>query len=84
MKNLTKSQIEQIKSIKSWTSCRFHGNRKRLGSLPVSLIKEIVEKKVKRNITKQYPRPITQIEVLKKLLKRSLESKGTGLSLIHI
>lgn len=52
MKHLTPSAISQVKTLKPWTSTNFHGNRKKLGSLPVEAIKEIVEKKAMRQALK--------------------------------
>lgn len=84
MKNLTSTQINQIKQINVWTNTKFHGNRKIEGELPIYLIKEIVAKKYKRNLSKpihytvDYSINETKIQKVKRLLKWSLECKGTG------
>lgn len=54
MQKLTSSQIEQIKAITSWQSTKFHGNTKTVGELPIELFKDIVKKKVQREIRKQF------------------------------
>lgn len=84
MKNLNAKQIAQVKEIDVWTNTNFHGNRKFVGSLPVEFLKEIVAKKNKRSANKpahytlDYSKNETQIQKVKRLLRWSLECKGTG------
>ena len=52
MKNLSSKQIAQVRAIKTWTSTKFHGNTKKVGSLLVADLKAIVAKKVSRELAK--------------------------------
>ncbi len=45
---LTTAQIAQIKTLDAFSKSKFHGNTKRVGSLTVSLVQEIVAKKYNR------------------------------------
>lgn len=45
MVSLTPKQIEQIKSLNAYSPTRFHGNKKKVGELPIELYKSIIEKK---------------------------------------
>ncbi len=91
MKNLTKTQIDQIKKLTPHDSTSFHGNKKKVGELLVSDLKIIVSKKVNRfygnyvtktgKIIYSYEfkhKKDTNIQKLKDLIKCSLNSKGTN------
>lgn len=78
MKNLTQKQIEFIKTLKTWSKTSFHGNTKKINDLPVSLIKEIVSKKRKREISKQFEDIKTPAQKVRELLKWSIECQETG------
>ena len=78
MKKLTSKQIEQVKSIKTWTNTNFHGNRKYVGSLTVAQIREIVKKKIDREIAKQYTTPANIYERLRYLIAESKRTSGTN------
>ena len=51
MKNLSSKQIAQVRAIKTWTSTKFHGNTKKVGSLLVADLKAIVAKKSFKRIS---------------------------------
>lgn len=91
MKNLSKKQIEQVKTLTPHTSTRFHGNQKKVGELLVSDLKEVVAKKWNRFagncVTKNgkiiYSYEFKQekksnIQKLRDLIKWSLECKGSN------
>ena len=78
MKNLSAKQIEQVKSIKPWTSTKFHGNTKKVGSLPVDVLKAIVDKKVAREVAKVSTYKKSNLEKLRGLINWSLKSKDTN------
>lgn len=78
MKNLSAKQIAQVKEIKTWTSTKFHGNTKKVGSLPVEVIKAIVAKKVSREVAKIDTSKKSNVQKVRELIKWSLENKGTG------
>jgi len=85
MNTLTQKQIAQIKTITTQTNTRFHGNTKKVGSLPVQLVKEIVLKKAKRDrlhcrgmYASLAPFPKSPVQIVKHLIAWSLECKGTG------
>lgn len=75
MKNQT---IEQIKKINSWTSTRFHGNKKKIGNLSVSEFKEIVEKKRAREYAKIDLSKKTNVQIVRKLINDALRNKETN------
>lgn len=77
MKNLTAKQIAQVKTIKTWTSTKFHGNAKKAGSLLVADLKGIVAKKVSREVAKIDTKK-SNVQKVRELIKWSLETKGTG------
>lgn len=70
MKATTK-QIEQIKTIKFHSNTRFHGNKKRVGSLLIKDYLKIVEIKMKREMIK-CNEVFTNIELIKKLIKDAI------------
>lgn len=78
MKKFSAKQIEQVKTIKAFTSTRFHGNAKKVGALSVTDIKIIVKKKVSRELSKIQQPKESSIQTLKRLIKWSLQCKGTS------
>ena len=79
MKNLSKKEIKEIKEIEIWTSTKFHGNRKKVGSLSISDLKDIVAKKNKRLRDKDSCNTKkTDIQKLRELISWSIKCKGTG------
>jgi hypothetical protein len=77
MKNLSPKQIAQVKEIKTWTPTKFHGNRKKVGSLPVAVFKAIVEKKVSRSLSNLDTGKKTIYQEAKELINWSKKTKGT-------
>jgi len=77
MRNLTKIQIQEIKEITFFSPTSFHGNTKKIGSLNKKDYLDIVEKKWVRHQNKFYFSIEKPIKLTKRLMKKSLESKGT-------
>ena len=75
MKATTK-QIEQIKAIKPYSTTRFHGNKKQVGTLPIKEYLNIVEIKMQREKLKHSERP-SNIQLIKQLIKDSVNYVGT-------
>jgi hypothetical protein len=80
MKALSHSQIATIKTIQHWNSTGLiHGNTKYYRGLPVSLFRDIVEKKRTREMLKDSNfsnlRPLERIRIM---LRQSLSNKGTS------
>jgi hypothetical protein len=78
MKNLTSKQINQVKELKSWTLTKFHGNTKRVESLLISDIKQVVAKKISRELAKVDSAKKTNIQIVKECLDWSLKCKGSN------
>jgi hypothetical protein len=78
MTNLTAKQIEQVKQIKAWTSTRFHGNRKKVGGLPIADFRAIVAKKKTREYAKIDTSNKSNIQVVKSCINQSLKAKGSN------
>lgn len=80
MKNLSSKQIEQVKQLQTCTSVNhFHGNTKKVGSLLLSDIKDIVAKKIKRNILKNASASNkTDVQITKECVNWSIECKGSS------
>jgi hypothetical protein len=78
MKNLSAKQIAQVKEIKTWTSTKFHGNTKKVGSLLVTDLKVIVAKKVSRELAKIDTSKKSNVQKVRELLQWSIQTKGTG------
>lgn len=78
MKNLSAKQIAQVKEIKTWTSTKFHGNTKKVGSLLVTDFKAIVAKKVSRELAKIDTSKKSNVQKVRELLQWSIQTKGTG------
>ena len=78
MKNLSAKQIAQVKEIKTWTSTKFHGNTKKVGSLLVTDLKAIVAKKVSRELAKIDTSKNSNVQKVRELLQWSIQTKGTG------
>jgi hypothetical protein len=77
MRNLTKKQIQEIKYITFYSPTNFHGNTKKIGTLNKKDYLDIVEKKWVRH-QKRFDFSIEKpIQLTKRLIKKSLESKGT-------
>lgn len=85
------AKIEQIKSLKSWSSTRFHGNKKMVGNLSVSELKEIVAKKYNRSIGNYIAKngkviysfnfksvQKSNVQIVRELIEWSLECKNTN------
>lgn len=80
MKNLNVTQIKEVKEIKTFTNVnRFHGNQKRLqkNGLLIEDIKTIVLTKRNREISQQWSVRLTDVQMLRELIKDSLDSIGT-------
>ncbi len=75
MKN--SNRINQIKSLKAWTSTNFHGNTKKVGELAVTEIIEIVSKKKARELEKMDNSVKTPIQITRSLITLSKKTKGT-------
>ena len=75
MKATTK-QIEQIKAIKPYSTTRFHGNKKQVGTLSIKEYLNIVEIKMQREKLKHSERP-SNIQLIKQLIKDSVNYVGT-------
>lgn len=78
MKNLSAKQIAQVKEIETWTSTKFHGNTKKVGSILVTDLKAIVAKKVSRELAKIDKSKKTNVQKVRELLQWSIQTKGTG------
>lgn len=78
MKNLSPKQIAQVKEIKTWTSTKFHGNTKKVGSILVTDLKVIVAKKVSRELAKIDNSKKSNVQKVRELLQWSIQTKGTG------
>lgn len=85
MKNLNAKQIAQVREITTQTNTNFHGNTKKVGCLPIDVVREIVAKKAKRdriNCRGIYSACTavekSQVRRVKSLIKWSLECKGTS------
>lgn len=91
MKNLSAKQIEQVKSLTTFTSTKFHGNTKKVGSLSVSDFKAIVAKKYNRSLGNYVCKngkvvfsfqfneaPKSNAQRVRELIKWSLECKNTN------
>ena len=80
MRTLTHSQIATIREIRAWNSTgMIHGNTKHFKGLPVSLFRDIVEKKKARELLKDSNfsnlRPLERIRIM---LRQSIANKGTN------
>jgi hypothetical protein len=78
--SLSQSQIATIREIKAWNSTgMIHGNTKHFRGLPVSLFRDIVDKKKARELLKDSNysnlRPLERIRIM---LNQSLSNKGTN------
>ena len=78
MKNLSSKQIAQVRAIKTWTSTKFHGNTKKVGSLLVADLKAIVAKKVSRELAKIDTSKKSNVQKVRELIQWSIQTKGTG------
>lgn len=78
MKNLTAKQIQEVKEIKVWSYKKFHGNTKKVGSLPIENYREILAKKRNREYAKIDTCKKTNIEIVRELIKRSIESRNSN------
>lgn len=75
MKPTTK-QIEQIKTINAYSTTRFHGNKKKVGTLNIKEYLKIVEIKMQREKLKNAKR-LSNIQLIKQLIKDSVNYVGT-------
>ena len=78
MKNLTKQQVQQVKTITCWSSTKFHGNTKKVGSFLVADFKAIVVKKVSREVAKIDTSKKSNAQKVRELISWSKETKGTN------
>ena len=78
MKTLTVKQIQQVKSLNTWSRTNFHGNTKKIGELAINDLKKIVSKKIKRELSKIYTGKKSEIQIVRSLINQSLKSKGTN------
>jgi len=82
MKNLTKQQIEQVKTITSfYASNKQHGNRKYHSWFTLLLkddVKRIIEKKSIRKVLNYPARPKSELAILRELISRSESSINTN------
>jgi len=84
MKKLTPKQIEQVKSLRPFSTTRFHGNKKVVGLLPIYLYIDVVTKKYERSILKQDNRKETPTQIVKRLYLQHNLYKGTPYAKILI
>lgn len=78
MRNLSPKQIEQVKLITCFTTTKYHGNVKKIGSLSLIDIKAIVAKKQRRS-RDYYPYDKKlKLSLVRYLLNWSQETKGTN------
>lgn len=79
MQKLTQKQIEEIKKISPFENINFHGNRKKINNLPISLVKEIKDKKLRRKYCQIGTSPKkSDLGKLIDLIKWSLQCKNTN------
>jgi hypothetical protein len=71
-------QLLKLCKKKMKNSTNFHGNTKKVGSLLVTDLKAIVEKKLKREYAKIDFSKKSNVQTVRELIKWSLETKGTG------
>ena len=84
MKNLNQKQIELIKGLRVWSNAKFHGNTKKVSGVSVRLIKEIVTKKISRELAKiDYPKK-SDAEMVRELIGRNKSYKNTPYQKIMI
>lgn len=77
MKNLTSAQISQVKNLEiNLCSTSFHGNKKKVGSLPVPTFIQIVEKKKARQKQK-YATKRSVFQIFRSILAQAKENKNT-------
>lgn len=78
MKNLTPAQIAQVRHIKYYFITSFHGNTKKVGTLPIGVYKEIVRIKLMRKYTYQTNavnfRAMTDTQKVRHLLRLERET----------
>ncbi len=78
MKTLTSNQIAEIKNLKPYNTMSFHGNRKKVGSLPVNIYKEVIEKKKMRELSKLDNSIDSPVAIAKSCIALVKNSKGTN------
>lgn len=76
MKNATRAQIAQIKSLNPWNLENLK-NRKKVGTLPAPDYLTIMRKKTVRGMNKKTGKPTTNTGKLFPLMAASLAAKGT-------
>lgn len=81
---MTHNEIQTIREIRPWTPTSFHGNRKTFRGLPVSLIKEIVAKKVSRELARIEAAPKSPANITRTLLADAKLAAGTPYAKIMI
>jgi hypothetical protein len=84
MKSLTTQQIEQVKSLRAFSTTRFHGNKKVVGLLPIDLYVKVVIKKYDRAVLRQDNRKETPTQIVKRLYLQHNLYKGTPYAKILI
>lgn len=76
MKNATRAQIAQIKSLNPWNLENLK-NRKKVGSIPAPEFATIMRKKTVRSMNKKTDNPSTLTGKIFPLMAASLAAKGT-------
>jgi hypothetical protein len=76
---LSQKQIETIKAIQPWQNATFHGNKRTVNGIPVTLFRAIIEKKRKRQMIASHSSSHERTtEKVLRLLSNSIRTKGTG------
>lgn len=70
-------QLTTIKSLTPFTNIKFHGNRKTYKGLSVTTIREIVGKKLHRELSKLPTMNGTPTQVTRNCIEESKRTKGT-------
>lgn len=73
----TQSQINQIKSIQTWNRTSFHGNTKKVGTLPIEEYLTIIAKKKERELRKVSESRPQPAQLVRQLLRQNAPAVGT-------
>ena len=84
MEKLSSIQILEVKEITIFTSTKFHGNTKKVGSLPIELVKSIVKKKRVRYFEKNKTAKRSNLQIIRDLISLSKITKGTNYNKVLI
>lgn len=78
MKHLSKKQIEEVAAIRTFSRTNFHGNTKKVGSLPLSLYLSVIEKRKQRELLKhESTANESEMQKVRRLLFYSQQATGT-------